>query len=294
MSVRPRRPLATISAAVVGVLLLALYPSLSLGQTGPSLRDQCTTIEDTDIRATAAGTTPSLTSFPVVVHYMKHVDEPTGSDSKARSAFPLNKVKAFFKANGDFNKVWAEDDPKVTFVLVGVETCIFKLGDGTSPLPDEGLMRQMGDAYNIQKVVLASGHEQRFKGLDLYLWTDIQGEVGGFARSAAAMKRPSVWLAPDCIRGNFCAREFAHEIGHFFGLCHVCTNRTREGETTPGTCRQTCQPEGQANQSLDSCDLGERRLIKRLMADLEGTDLSTCERGFAVGNAERILTSTDH
>jgi hypothetical protein len=289
MRVRYGSP-TVFSIVVVVLFVLALSPSLVLGQTGASLRDQCTPILDAEIQAKAASTTPGLASFPVVVHYMKHVDEASGPDSKARAAFPLDDVKKFFRVNGEFNKVWGATDPKVTFVLVGVETCTFKLGDGTSPPAVDNLMERIGEAYNMPSVVLANVR-QDFKGLNLYLWENIEGEVGGFARSTAAIPKPSVWLAPDCVRGRFCDSKFAHEVGHFFGLCHVCTNvKPPESETNPSTCRQTCPAQGQANQRLLACEDN----APELMADRFGTKLQPCERSFAVDNAKRILTPAVH
>jgi len=38
--------------------------------------------------------------------YMKHRSERSGPCSAARTAFPLNEVKAFFEEGGEFNRVW--------------------------------------------------------------------------------------------------------------------------------------------------------------------------------------------
>jgi hypothetical protein len=111
-------------------------------------------------------------------------------------------------------------------------------------------------------------------------------QVGGFALSAAAVKRPSVWLAPDCrqARTGDCGKKFGHEVGHFFGLCHVCA--VLDGEINPATCRQTCPIEARARRRLDACD---NRDAPRLMADQGGVDLDPCELSFAVDNATGIL-----
>ena len=37
---------------------------------------------------------------------MKHQSEGSGPGSPARTAFPLNEVKAFFEEGGEFNRVW--------------------------------------------------------------------------------------------------------------------------------------------------------------------------------------------
>jgi hypothetical protein len=285
-----------IATAVVAVLLLAPHPAPSLGIADRDQRKKCTLIVDPDIQAAAARTTPSLTSFPVVVHYMKHRSEVSGQGSAAQTAFPLNEVKAFFAEDGEFNRVWWKKHQKVMFVLVGVDTCPYKLGEGSVPPPSPKLMKQIGVAYNVRAWRLANGPPpQPFTGLDLYLWAGIQGSdqgepVGGFARSAAAMKRPSVWLAPDCRSAPIqnCDKTFGHEVGHFFGLCHVCADGD---DVNPDTCRQTCPIEARAGKRLDTCTT---RDVPRLMADQGGIDLEACELSFAVNNASSILTSAGH
>jgi hypothetical protein len=295
MSGRHRLPFTALAAALGAVLLLVFHPPPSLGQVDRDQREKCTLIADTDIRASAARTTPSLTSFPVVVHYMKHQSEGSGPGSAARTAFPLNEVKAFFEEGGEFNRVWWKKHQKVMFVLVGVETCPYKLGEGVIPAASASLMKQIGAAYNVRKWALASG-PQPFTGLDLYLWAGIQvsgqgDQVGGFALSAAALKRSSVWLAPDCrhVQNRNCDSKFGHEAGHFFGLCHVCA--VLEGEMNPDTCRQTCPIEAQAGKRLDTCATRDE---PRLMADQGGIDLDPCELSFAVNNASSILASAGH
>jgi hypothetical protein len=43
------------------------------------------------------------------------------------------------------------------FVLVGVETCPYKLGEGVIPAASASLMKQIGAAYNVRKWALAAG-----------------------------------------------------------------------------------------------------------------------------------------
>lgn len=296
---RLRRGLTRIAISVVTVcaLLLLIHPAPSRGlDTNP--RSNCEAIADADIEATAARTTPSLTQFPVVVHYMKHRSEGSGPDSAVRGVFPLGKLKAFFAEDGDFNRVWWKKHRQVMFVLVAAETCTYALGSGARiPVASTPLMRDLGMAFNVREMVLAGGR-QPFRGLDLYLWAGITGQpagqVAGFARSAAAMKRPSVWLAADCEQrgGSVCASKFGHEIGHFFGLCHLCAlDPVANPETNPGTCRQTCPPEARAGTRLRGCQDPD---APKLMADQDGIGLEPCELTFAVGNATKILTPAVH
>lgn len=297
MSIRHRFPRIAISAVKLSALLLLMHPAPSHGlDTDP----HCKPIEDAAIQATAGRTTPSLTTFPVVVHYMKHATEGGGpDDSVVRGLFPLDQVKAFFDEGGDFNRVWGKKHPKLVFVLVGVQTCPYRKLKGQRdseifPNARVEIMEDIGAAFNVETHTLANG-PQRFTGLDLYLWAKIEGGFAGFARSAAATPHPSVWLAPDCRQTSprFCDTKFAHEVGHFLGLCHVCTNA--DSEMNPTTCRQTCPLEARANRRLESCenpDSDKRAQFKpQLMADQGGTKLEACELSFAVNNAKSILTS---
>lgn len=288
-----------IVAALLAVLLAEVHSTPARGQVDTDPRNDCNPILDPDIQATATSTTPSLTHFPVVVHYMKHRIEGAGPESAVSRVFPVRKLKSFFAEDGDFNRVWWKKHRKVMFVLVGVETCVYTLGSGARiPVADTALMKRLGKAFNIREVVLANGR-QPFAGLDLYLWAGIQGQgrggqVAGFARSAAAMKRPSVWLAPDCSDrgGSICASKFGHEVGHFFGLCHLCAaDPASNPERNPSTCRQTCPAGGRAGTRLSMCKDPD---APKLMADQDGVDLEPCELAFAVSNATSILTPAVH
>jgi hypothetical protein len=159
-------PLAAFAAAAVAVLILAFHPPPSLGETDKDQREKCSLIPDAEIQAAAERTTPSLTTFPVVVHYMKHQSEPAGREPAALRAFPLADVKAFFDEDGEFNRVWWKKHEKVMFVLVGAETCPYKLGAGVIPVAGAKLMKQIGAAYNVRTWTLAGG-SLTFTGLDL-------------------------------------------------------------------------------------------------------------------------------
>jgi hypothetical protein len=279
---------------VIEILLLSVRATPAFAQLGTDERDKCKTIADAGVKAAADQTTPALATFPVVVHYMKHATEGRGpEESVARDLFPLDDVKTFFQENGQFNRVWGKKHRKVTFVLVGIETCTYsgpKIPEATAAILDD-----KGRAYNGSHLRLANG--KKFQGLDLYVWagihlggTDIQ--VAGFSRSVAAVKHPAVWLGPDCRQGqSLCDTKFAHEVGHFFGLCHVCF--ATEPEKNPDTCLQTCPLEARARQDLEPCDNPDpdkrAKFKPQLMADQDGVDLQACELSFAVDNATKIL-----
>ena len=100
MSIRHRGSRATISVVMVSALLLLVQPIPSFGQLDTNPRNNCEAIVDADVQATATRTTPSLTNFPVVVHYMKHKSEGSGPGSAVSGIFPLSKLKAFFAELG--------------------------------------------------------------------------------------------------------------------------------------------------------------------------------------------------
>ena len=293
MRIEPRRLRIAGLSVVAGALLLAAGPSPSLGQVAVDSRSSCAAITDAKVQHNAEQTTPALTRFPVVVHYMKHRSEGSGPDSAVRGIFPVNRLIDLFAEDGDFNRVWWKKHRKVMFVLVAVETCTYR-GDPV-PLVSTALMRKLGDALNLRELKMANG-VQPFQGLDLYLWAGLDGNgtVAGFARSAAAMKHPSVWLSTDCSQrgGSICTSKFGHEVGHFFGLCHLCAlDPVGSPETNPATCRQTCPAAGRAGTRLPACRDTD---ADRLMADQDGIELEPCELSFAVGNAATILTPAVH
>jgi hypothetical protein len=284
-----------LACAVVTIALLAIRPESSLPVGETNKRNLCAPIVDHDVEQVAAQTTQSLTSFPVVVHYMKDARE-TGTMSVAEAFFPKEKLKKFFREDGEFNRVWwKNNNQKIKFVLVGLETCGYKaFWPDPGPVPasvpvSDSVMRQIGKDYNVVQYELANG-SQPFRGLDLYIWPEIVGGFGGYARSSAAIKRPSVWLTRDCLVDSkpSCDSKFAHEVGHFFGLCHVCA--LRPPEKAPGTCKQTCPSAVVAGKALPVCADSE----KALMADNLGTKLKPCEVAFAVNNAMGVLAGAGH
>jgi len=313
---------SVIVGAGLAAVLMALQPHPSAGLGEPNHRDRCKPISDSEIETTAAQTTPSLTNFPVVVHYMKHDSEPAGQEPEIARArlFSLGTVKTFFSANGTFNRVWGQKNPKIQFVLVGVETCTYNLRlfpelarfaeESTVPNPDslgkiEGLrfFSRVGRGYNVSTVTLANGSKP-FRGLDLYLWPKIDN-ASGYARSSSATKFPAAWLGPDCKLDSSCDAMFAHEVAHFFGLCHVCSNdpandpalgpvTAAASQANPRTCKQTCPLSAKPDIPLRPCKKdGNDDLRKALMADLGGTDLQDCEVSFVVSSAAARLTSAD-
>ena len=273
--------LSTVAACALGPVA---WPAPAFGQVEVA-PGACASVGDEEITSTAKKTTPALTKFPVVVHYMKR--EGAAPESQPDHEFPIAELKTLFREDGDFNRVWWKKHRKVMFVLVGVETCTYR-GD-QAPAADSDVMSKLGDVLNTKTMELANG-SKKFTGLDLYLWPGIEGfgNIAGFARSVAVMKHPSVWLSRDCSQrgGHTCASTFGHEVGHFFGLCHICTaDAVRNPETTPRTCGQTCPAAVRANTLLPACTDGD---ASRLMADQGGIDLQPCELSFAVGNAAKI------
>lgn len=286
------------AVAVAALVVIQAEPSLALGDSNK--RNLCTPIIDLDVQQAAEQSTPSLTSFPVFVHYMKDTREASGTGSVAQVMFNKDQIKEFFAEEGDFNKVWWAGQRKIKFVLVGVDVCPFDpvepdAGLGSIPAKPN-VMRRFGDNYNVRQYGSPAALKP-FRGLDLYLWPQIDdpvggAPVGGFARSSAAMKRPSVWLGPVCVRdvAKACVSMFAHEVAHFFGLCHVCTQQSGGGN--PATCQQTC-PLSARPGPLKTCDPDDPDK-SALMADNGGVKLEPCEVTFAVGKALGVLAGAGH
>jgi len=280
------------------MVLIALSPDTASAQENP-----CTALDDPDLAA-AAEQSPSLTSFPVIAHYMLH--EPSGKKPDGPDGFSQQRLKTFFAADGAFNKVWAAKG--IRFVLVGLNTCKYKrtsfpalqrfseqvqMPDPTSLQSMRTLFGQVGDIYNARDYKVG-GATRPFLGLDLYLWVRIDG-AQGYALSGNTARPGAVWLDKECLGGgdHECERLFAHEAGHFFGLCHVCT--LLRAETNPTACDQHCPASAGAGRALPNCkDPGNVPATSNwsdasLMADDAGTSLAACEVEFARTKAKSIL-----
>lgn len=300
-----RLPYVTVTA------LLVLSGGAAFAQSsGGSQRSHCTLDSDPGLAASAAAN-PDLNGFPVIVHYMQHEDYPEDDPSDPEvGGLSRETLKSYFAPNGKFNEIWAPNAsrPKgVQFVLVGIETCTYRLKrlnrnytereSMPSPNADPGLPSRVFRAFNT-RTYQAGNESKPFHGLDLYVWWDIRDSTAGYGaaprlRQSASgsfrlQRRGGVWLDRDCLMEpdqDACARLFGHEAGHFFGLCHVCAMFTSP-ETAGPNCSTTCPTAVPPGQNLPTCASGETRVMA---ANWNGKDVQQCELDFATDYAAKLL-----
>jgi hypothetical protein len=250
---------------ILGALLITLDlvgPVRSVhaetGSETPTFKADCT-----DLRPV---TLPAPGVIPVVVSYMKNFHHPD-DDVESRttgnivsgapvSVLSRDRIRRGFEPNGEFHWVWGPLG--IRFALVGFRTCVYTLGPSHDPgghndprnarrdIPDPGLnlervFLKVLEDLNTTEVQADSG-KVKFRGLDLYLWWEIEGPPGYGVRprfgkvneesgrddEPAFGRRGAVWLDTKCVGGtdlaerDFCAGLFSHEAGHFLGLCHCC------------------------------------------------------------------------
>jgi hypothetical protein len=238
---------------------------------------------------------PTVGNFPVVVHVMQNAGFPANNVQNEQDGFPTATIKQYFDPDGDFNRIWTQQQTGIRFVLVKVETCdytIQQVGAGlgftvnTPDMPEPvanglTLAKRVIDIYNATTYKV-NGVPGAFPGLDVYLFWDIRNASGfgaPFNRPSDG-KRGAIWVDRECLEpGNHCDRQFAHEVGHFLGLCHVCRLQGGKKKAEPWC---PCVP-----STLPSCHLGTGNSVMHPKAD--GTDLNACERAQVGMNAPRAL-----
>ncbi len=238
---------------------------------------------------------PDPAMIPVVVTYMIYDRRP---QEDVRTIFTRDRVGKGFDANEEFNSIWG---PKgIRFVLVGFRTCHFTLSKEV-------------DASDPNDRLAPPFAGMSFRGLDLYLWWEMTSYPGFGARprfgtANEESQRPreplngrpgAIWMGTQCARigtRDTCAGYFAHEAGHFLGLCHCC-----RGATDNLNCFNYLKPEycpglGRPGQGPPkSCTTGE--LGKRLMAATnpfthtsgEFVKIEPCEAETARAGMEKVL-----
>ncbi len=271
---------------------------------------------------------PDPAMIPVVVTYMIYDRRP---QEDVRTIFTRDRVGKGFDANEEFNSIWG---PKgIRFVLVGFRTCHFTLSKEVDasdpndrlappfagiPNPDvtvdifANLFIRTLELHNTKEIDV-DGRKVSFRGLDLYLWWEMTSYPGFGARprfgtANEESQRPreplngrpgAIWMGTQCARigtRDTCAGYFAHEAGHFLGLCHCC-----RGATDNLNCFNYLKPEycpglGRPGQGPPkSCTTGE--LGKRLMAATnpfthtsgEFVKIEPCEAETARAGMEKVL-----
>jgi hypothetical protein len=251
-------------------------------------------------------------AIPVVVTYMKNSRRPA-DDVQAK--LPKARLKSGFESGGEFNSIWG---PKgIKLVLVGLRTCSYTLGPLFETSPPRADVPKPDASFEPVFLTLLRDHNTRtvksgpqqveFRGLDLYVWWDIAGFPGfgvrprfgrqneelGRGNDELAEGRPgAIWMDKECVEQNSCTGVFAHEVGHFFGLCHCC-----QSATEPPRCINALRPEycpglGFRVPQRVSCATAD--VEKRLMSatnphtDKNRRELKECEVDTARDGARKV------
>ena len=278
--------------------------------------------ETSAITATCAVTDefPRPTSpetVPVVVTYMKNSRRP-GDDVETKLS--KSRLRDGFARDGEFNRIWR---PKgIELALIGFRACSYALGGGFEPDPanpradvpkpdvkdafDSVFLSVLRD-HNTQ-TIKRGGREVAFHGLDLYLWWDIAGfpgfgvrprfgrerEMLGRGDDEPLLGRPgAIWLDKACVDQDSCPGLLAHEVGHFFGLCHCCHPATEDPRCINALKPEYCPGLGHRAPERISCTTDDNR--KRLMSATNPhnnplrRDLLDCEVQTAQEGARKVL-----
>jgi hypothetical protein len=288
---RGRVALALGVVVVAVALIAALCFNDSQAQQPPSGGPPCDVLfEDPTPGAL------TVANFPVVVHVMQNAGfQPQNDVLRAQDGFPAATIRQYFDPNGDFNRIWNQQQTGIRFVLVRLETCAYtipQLGSdlgftvNTPDIPEPvanglKLAKRVIDDYNARDYKV-NGATKPFQGLDVYVFWDIRNAsgFGALFKRPSDGKRGAIWVDRECLEaGNHCDRQFAHEVGHFFGLCHVCRLQGGKKKAEPWC---PCVP-----STLPSCHPGMGNSVMHPKAD--GTDLDACEQAQVETNAPHAL-----
>ena len=314
---RPRGPWLAVAVATAVVVLVSPGPAAAQRRSdAAAIRATCKVTTSFDL-PTSPGT------IPVMVTYMTNSRR---RDDDVQTKLSKDRLRRGFAPDGEFNEVWRPQG--IELALVGFRACSYRLASTFDtdlknprervPKPDAGaetfetvFLRVVRD-HNT-RTVKNGASEVDFRGLDLYLWWDIEGyagfsvrprfgrqhEASGRGNDEVPRGRPgAIWLDKNCTEefnedktSDACAGLFAHELGHFLGLCHCCH---KAGE--PASCINALTPEycpglGLRARREISCHTD---LMKRLMSaenshtESERRALLDCEVETAREGAQKV------
>jgi hypothetical protein len=289
-----------VSLACLVLLTGGLTGSQSTVAQTPSFRDRCTEIAAFPGKP-AAGDSP----VPVVVHYMQNPARPDIDLSRPNGPFAPSDLERRFQESGTLNAVWHATVARIRLDLHRLETCRYSLKDFDyareheefpSPAADPSIFRNVVVRYNgwgppARGAAPAVGRSPA-RVLDVYVFSKIEVWAGWGVPPRVDPERPvrlgAVWIDTDCLEAQDCDRLFAHELGHFFGLCHVCrsgSSRDDAGQSCPdyNYCPNTVRP----NTPLPTCDVRDARLMS---AAYTGSRLLPCEVERVQRRAAQLFT----
>jgi hypothetical protein len=201
---------------------------------------------------------PDSAVIPVMVTYMVYTRRAGEDAAIFATNLGKQRLRKGFAADGEFNRIWG---PKgIRFVLAGFRTCSFTLSksvdpsDPTNPQAPQqftGIPNPDSDDQTFNDLFVGTllllntremqvdGRKVAFRGMDLYLWWQMASYPGFGVRprfgkndesqrpTEPSQGRPgAVWMGTPCATTvgttDTCAGYFAHEAGHFLGLCHCC------------------------------------------------------------------------
>ncbi|MGH7388084.1 MAG: hypothetical protein ACREM3_01310 [Candidatus Rokuibacteriota bacterium] len=274
-----------MTTAVAGLALPDV--ALALSQTDEkAISATCTVTDEFPLPTTPA-------AVPVMVTYMTNSRRP-GDDVQTK--LPKDRLRSGFAPGGEFNGVWG---PKsIELALVGFRTCSYTLGRSFDPDPQKPRERVPKPDADLEifetvflrvlrdhntRTVKRDSREVEFRGLDLYLWWDLEGFPGfgvrpRFGRQHEASGRGgdeppdgrpgAIWMDKNCVeeRRDSCAGLFAHELGHFLGLCHCCHKAGEAPRCINGLRPEYCPGLGLRAVQAIPCGPSDGAMGKRLMS----------------------------
>lgn len=262
-------------------------------------------------------TLPPRDVVPVVVTYMQNSRRPDDDVTKRLSQ---DRVRRGFEPSGEFNTVWRAHG--IEFALVGFRTCRYTLDpsqdrpEARPDVPDpennlHGVFLKVLQDNNTRAVKAGSG-TVAFRGVDVYVWWAIQHRAGyGVRPRFGKVNEESgreelkygrvggIWIDARCSEvsrdhsKDTCAGVFAHEAGHFFGLCHCCHPVMEQGASP--VCFNYLKPSycpGLGPSSGNECGVDEEpRLMSatNLFMDPDKLQVRDCERDTALQGKEKVL-----
>jgi hypothetical protein len=237
-----------------------------------SYRSRCA-----EVRAYPMAAAAGDVRVPVVVHYMHNPARPQVDFSTGNGPFSPGDLEHRFGEDGEFNAIWKATAARVRLDLYRLESCAYSLRDfgytkerneAPSPAADGSFFRDLIARYNGWGSPAAGaapkGTPAPKRVLDLYVFEKIDVWAGW---SVAPRIPPetarlgAVWIDTDCLEGRDCARLLAHEVGHFFTLCHVCRSASAPDDV-PTTCRfDYCASAGSKAATPSVCPAADARLM---------------------------------